>query len=105
MLLGLGAGKWENILWFLRHYPLDFTEVHVFEEKKGHFKKPPNSGVPKQYEVRAPPAGHVAFADKAWHRLAGSVWWTEVSCTPTSECNECRSSTAAVVKVIHSWII
>lgn len=54
VLLGLGAGKWENILWFLRHYPLDFTEVHVFEEKKGHFKKPPNSGVPKQYEVRTP---------------------------------------------------
>ncbi|CAI5535315.1 unnamed protein product, partial [Closterium sp. Naga37s-1] len=40
--LDLGGKEFNSsVLWMLRHYPLDFTEVHVFEVKKGLFLLPP----------------------------------------------------------------
>ncbi|CAI5460265.1 unnamed protein product [Closterium sp. Yama58-4] len=39
--LDLGGKEFNSsVLWMLRHYPLDFTEVHVFEVKKGLFLLP-----------------------------------------------------------------
>lgn len=41
VLLDLGASKFDNsVLWFLRWYPLEFTEVHVFEARTGVFVIP-----------------------------------------------------------------
>jgi len=30
-----------SVMWFLRMYPLEFTEIHVFEAQKGVFEIPP----------------------------------------------------------------
>ncbi|CAI5519376.1 unnamed protein product [Closterium sp. Naga37s-1] len=39
--LDLGGKEFNSsVLWMLRHYPLDFTELHVFEVKKGLFLLP-----------------------------------------------------------------
>lgn len=41
VLLDLGGKTFRSsVLWFLRHYPLDFTEIHVFEVTEGLFKIP-----------------------------------------------------------------
>eukprot|EP00897_Mesotaenium_endlicherianum_P007331 jgi/Mesen1/6626/ME000034S06092 len=42
VLLDLGGNRFEtSTLWFLRSYPLDFTEVHAFEREAGLYVIPP----------------------------------------------------------------
>ncbi|GJP43908.1 hypothetical protein CLOM_g3304 [Closterium sp. NIES-68] len=41
VLIDLGANKFEtSVTWFLRMYPLDFTEIHAVEVQTGLFQKP-----------------------------------------------------------------
>lgn len=44
VLLDLGGRTFDSsVLWFLRWYPLEFTEVHVFEVEEFIFQIPPHS--------------------------------------------------------------
>ncbi|CAI5462369.1 unnamed protein product [Closterium sp. Yama58-4] len=72
VLVDLGANKFEtSVAWFLRMYPLDFTEIHAVEVETGLFQKPstPPLEVPA-YEInsqsrlrpfRSGPAGFPAW--------------------------------------------
>lgn len=40
-----------SVLWFLRNYPLSFSEVYVFEAWPGRFRIPPLSHLPEQVSL------------------------------------------------------
>lgn len=56
VLLDFGGREFgSSVGWFLRMYPLAFTEVYVYEAVKGRFRIPPASGHTCQVQYTSPP--------------------------------------------------
>ena len=59
MYLDLGGNRFEtSVTWFARMYPLDFTEVHVFEVEPNFFVVP-KPMTPQQEAVRGRDGSHL----------------------------------------------